>query len=60
MSCKGCTRRYVGCHSDCEDYKEEKRLRDERNEQIKNAKDLEEKLNQRAVIRARKAKGAKR
>jgi len=30
MSCKGCARRYVGCHADCEDYKAFKQEIEER------------------------------
>lgn len=33
MSCKGCTKRYVGCHGKCEEYakevEERKRIREE-------------------------------
>jgi hypothetical protein len=27
--CKGCTKRYSGCHGQCKDYKDWKKLRDE-------------------------------
>lgn len=30
MSCKGCERRTLGCHSACEDYKKQRKVCDER------------------------------
>lgn len=30
MSCKGCERRTLGCHSTCEDYKKQRKVCDER------------------------------
>lgn len=35
MSCKGCEKRYIGCHSECEDYIQETKELKERNEKIK-------------------------
>lgn len=31
MSCKGCTKRYIGCHAECEDYKKFRAEKDEKN-----------------------------
>lgn len=31
--CKGCEKRFPGCHSECEDYLEERRKLDEYNEE---------------------------
>lgn len=33
--CKDCTRRYSGCHSNCEDYKKFRQALDERNALIR-------------------------
>ena len=32
MSCKGCEKRYVGCHDNCEEYREFRRKLDEQKE----------------------------
>lgn len=34
MSCKGCLKRHVGCHSDCEDYAEQCEKRKTEKEKI--------------------------
>ena len=61
-SCKGCTRREVGCHSKCEDYKEYRKQIDEINEK---AQKIEQENIQIIDIRAknkikRLKRGAKR
>ena len=38
-NCYNCEKRYVGCHSKCEGYLEEKKKRDEENEKKKKIKD---------------------
>lgn len=38
FSCQGCTKRYVGCHSTCKKYKEEKLRYDNETEGIKKTK----------------------
>lgn len=42
MECKGCTKRYVGCHSECEDYLKFRRELDEKNEARIKAKQEED------------------
>lgn len=42
MVCKGCEKRHINCHSTCEAYKEWKRQHDERNDQIRKAKEQEQ------------------
>ena len=37
-NCKGCTHRFVGCHSFCEDYKRFREELDKHNENIRNMK----------------------
>ena len=41
MTCQNCEKRHLHCHSTCEDYKEWKRQQDERNDQIRKAKEQE-------------------
>lgn len=38
MCCKGCDKRYVGCHSECVTYLQQKKERDEEQESLKKAK----------------------
>lgn len=45
FSCKGCTKRFVGCHSVCTDYIEAKRCREEMKSRISEAKKREGDLN---------------
>lgn len=33
--CKDCTKRYLGCHSECEEYADYKTVRAKQNEQLK-------------------------
>lgn len=40
-SCKGCTNRYVGCHSQCEDYQNDVLRRHELKEKVYAAKEKE-------------------
>lgn len=63
MSCKGCTKRHIGCHSNCEDYAEQRRLIEERKEKIHAEKDKERALNYLDVQRiewAQKKKGVRK
>ena len=39
--CKNCPNRYVGCHSDCADYKEFRKLKDIENQREREDKRLE-------------------
>lgn len=39
--CKGCPDRYIGCHSDCNGYKEWHNLEEVRKEKIRAAKEQE-------------------
>lgn len=43
--CKGCEQREVGCHVWCEKYIEFRRLKDEQNEEIKRANEVNQALN---------------
>lgn len=36
--CKGCTKRSIGCHAACEDYKQQKQEGDAFDEQVRKAK----------------------
>ena len=38
MTCKDCTERHLGCHSECEKYRKDKRNHDKEQEQIRKAK----------------------
>lgn len=63
MSCKGCTKRHIGCHSHCEDYAEQRRVIKERKEKIHAEKDKERVLNYLDVQRiewAQKKKGVRK
>lgn len=41
VPCKDCKRRYVGCHSECDSYKEFKRLKAEQDNTIRKNRELE-------------------
>lgn len=63
MSCKGCTKRHIGCHSKCEDYAEQRRMIEERKKKIYAVKDINRILNDREYERieyAQKKKGKKK
>ena len=63
MSCKGCTKRHIGCHSECEDYAEQRRIIEERKKKIYAVKDINRILNNREYERieyAQKKKGKKK
>ena len=63
MGCKDCTKRHVGCHSNCEDYAEQRRQIEETKEKIHKGKDLDRTLNTLAFNRieyAKKKKGVKK
>ena len=63
MSCKGCTKRHIGCHSHCEDYAEQRRVIEERKEKIHAEKDKERVLNYldgQRIEWAQKKKGKKK
>lgn len=59
MVCKGCEKRHLNCHSTCEEYKEWKRKNDERNDQIRKAKEKDKMLNDYCVKKSRKIKEMK-
>ncbi len=63
MTCKNCDKRHIGCHSKCEDYAEQRRVIEERNEKVKAEKIKERVLNDLEYARityAKKKKGVKR
>ena len=63
MSCKGCTKRHIGCHSHCEDYAEQRRLIEERKEKIHAEKDKDRILRtmeHERIEYAKKKKGVKK
>jgi hypothetical protein len=39
--CHGCTERYAGCHSECEDYKEWCRMHSEKRQELAKATQME-------------------
>ena len=56
MSCKNCTRRQVGCHATCEEYKKEKKERDAVKEKIRKERSKESLAISREFERIEKAK----
>lgn len=40
-TCKNCTKRHIGCHSDCEEYLREKQANDDFNRLVREKKDAE-------------------
>ena len=59
MACKDCTKRHVGCHAECEEYKNDIAKRKEKAEKIRKAKEQENMLNRREFERIEKAKKKK-
>ena len=63
MTCKNCDKRHIGCHSDCEDYAEQRRVLDEIRRKISDQKIKERALDSLEYERikyAKKKKGVKR
>ncbi len=63
MTCKNCEKRHIGCHSDCEDYAEQRRVIDEMKKKISDQKIKERALDELEYARikyAKKKKGVKR
>lgn len=60
MGCKDCTKRHIGCHANCEDYKEDIARRKAEKEKIFKAKDHERDLNNQEYSRIEYAKKRKK
>lgn len=63
MTCKNCEKRHIGCHSDCEDYAEQRRVIDEMKKKISDQKIKERALDEleyKRIKYAKKKKGVKR
>ena len=45
--CKGCEKRYIGCHSECDDYIKERQELDKKNAEIRKQKESRMSLNYR-------------
>lgn len=60
MSCKGCDKRHIGCHAECEDYKALRREIEAKKEIIHKGRDLDralEAMDYHRVQYAKKKKG---
>lgn len=54
--CKGCEKRYVGCHSTCEEYKEYRKGKDEEKQAKYNSREVEVYLARKTIKKRKRNK----